>query len=272
MGEVYFKKGDNYKIDKNSVIKCTEYKSSKYTEIQKTKDTSKYLKLTQKINKEEYIDKRTGEIKRYKIGETKSEETLKKSMRKLRKILKNNFQGAENELFITLTTANNTTDIEIIKKYFKKFYRKLKKKYGALEFVYVIEKHKNRGGWHIHTLIKHIENRQLYIDNRIIEALWKQGFTKTRRINSGSGENGIDKVISYLTKTRTKKEIPNNQRCYYKSRRIQKPKTYKIKYGEFCEGINDSYRLESQKTTLILSERTDKIINVVKTEKWKQIK
>lgn len=265
MSGIIFEDGKNFKISDEKLVKITEFASSGEIEVQdSSRDTTKYLKLIKKLNHNEYVDRRTGEIKKYNIGGEKSIECIKKSMRKLNKILRNNFDGGANELFITLT-SDETPNIEITKKYLKIFWKKLKRRNKGLEYVAVLEKTKNSQNWHIHMLVKDIEKKKIYIKNEEIEKLWNKGHTKTSRIN---GIEGKEKIIPYMVKTRTKENIPKGFSCYCKSEGIKEPISKKMIYGEYKEKIGESYYLKREKTILLRSENTDKILNKVKKEMW----
>ena len=81
-------------------------------------------------------------------------------------------------------------------------------------------------------------------------------------------EFGIDRLIDYLCKVRTKEDIPKNCHCYYKSKNVKQPKTEVKKYCEVLNDLKDGYVLKKEKTTLIKSENTCKILRRVKIEKW----
>lgn len=284
---VYFMDGENFNINKNTEVKVTEYEGNKNIEIQDTtSDGINYLKDIKKISKYEYVDKSTGEIHQYDLENNKTKSGLKKSMNRLRKKLLNNFLGEDNELMVTLTTAEDVTDIDNIIEYFNQFIYRLRKIYPKIEYVCVPEKFNSRDSWHLHVLLKDRSRKKLYIPNDDVETVyWKQGNTETKRIDSKNNsknrqsteysdgeELGIDKVINYICKINQKTKIPPGAKCYFCSRGIKAPKTIKKKYGDVCDEMKDVYQLEKEKTTLIKSVRTDKILRKIKTEKWTRLK
>ncbi len=289
MEGVYFMEGNNFNINKDKEVKVIEYEGNKNIEIQDTtSDGINYLKDIKKISKYEYIDKNTGEIHKYNLEDTKTKSGLKKSMNRLRKKLLNNFTGEGNELITTLTTTDDVSDINIMIEYFNQFMYRLKKVHPKIEYVCVPEKHTKRDSWHLHVLLKDRSKRNLYISNDDIETIfWKYGYSKTNRIGtrnyskstnrqsaeySDNEEIGIDRLVNYLCKINVKEEIPQGFRSYYCSRGIKAPKTTKRKYGDVCDEMKDMYQLEKEKTTLIKSLRTDKILRKIKTEKWTRLK
>lgn len=73
----------------------------------------------------------------------------------------------QSELWVTLTYRQNMTDIPTLRTDYDQFIRKLRRKYGALDYIYAIEP-QERGAWHIHALIKSSSNKPLYIPNDVV--------------------------------------------------------------------------------------------------------
>ena len=209
-------------------------------------------------------------------------------MKNLERKIRNNFTGANNELFITLTTRE-MTNIADIEKYFDEFWNRLKSVYQDLEYVYVIERNSIRESWHLHLLVKATEHKTLYIPNSTIEELWQKGYTKTSRITDKAVYNdinekdhmiyvekklmsdgivGIEKVIKYMTKIHTKQGLPKGMKCYNTSRELKMPKMKKVEYCKICDEMNSEYYLEKEKTILVRDIETDAIINKIKKEIW----
>jgi hypothetical protein len=154
MKEHSIEKGENYNINGDELVKVTQYESTNDIKIQDTKYKNKSLTNFKRLNRKQYLNKKTGEIKYYKIGEQDREENLKRAMKNLKEILRNNFNGGKNELFITLTTKEVITDLDKIIGMFKQFWRKMNEIYKTLAYVFVVEKQEIRNSWHIHMLIK----------------------------------------------------------------------------------------------------------------------
>ena len=287
--DVKKEKGENYLIKNDKVVKVIKYDASGDIEIQDTLNKSNTFSNVKKISKHEYVVLDTGEIRYYKSGTNKSQNDLRRSMKKLNQILRNNFTGAGNELYITLTTERDVTNIREIKEKFQQWWSIMKGEFKDLEFVAVYEKHTDRDSWHIHTMIKAKEHKRLYIANNFIEEIWRYGFAKTNRIintptfndiredyrmvyrNKITERFGIDKVINYMCKTETKKEIPTGERCYDTSKGIKRPETESIRYDETRNQMGQDYKLATQYTSIIRNAETDAILNKVKRETWKKI-
>lgn len=136
-----------------------------------------------------------GEIREFEHNETRADSfsSLRRTFKKLRYLINNNFTGADNELFVTLTYAENMTDRKQLYTDFMLFFKRLRHKYRNeyhFEYINVIEP-QGRGAWHCHLLLK--ADKYLYIHNSDIAELWGKGFTNTRRISN------VDNVGAYLT-------------------------------------------------------------------------
>lgn len=288
MEKEYFQDGENYAIKQDKVVKVIQYKATSSIEIVDTSNKINGFKNITKISKGEYYDARENAIKKYCLVEKKTNESLKKSMKNLERKIRNNFTGANNELFITLTTRE-MTNIADIEKYFDEFWNRLKSVYQDLEYVYVIERNSIRESWHLHLLVKATEHKTLYIPNSTIEELWQKGYTKTSRITDKAVYNdinekdhmiyvekklmsdgivGIEKVIKYMTKIHTKQGLPKGMKCYNTSRELKMPKMKKVEYCKICDEMNSEYYLEKEKTILVRDIETDAIINKIKKEIW----
>jgi hypothetical protein len=97
-----------------------------------------------KLDKDTYVDLRTGEKKEFIHSENRQENnnSLRQTFKKLRYLINNNFVGNSNELHITLTYAENVTDPKQLYQDFKNFMKRLKYEYknnSSLDYISVIE-------------------------------------------------------------------------------------------------------------------------------------
>lgn len=294
MSEVYFQDGENYKIDRRKKIKITRYDVSGNAEIVDTSNKVNGFCNIEKISKNSYYNKNQDKVMKYKLNKTKSDDSLRKSMKRLKNKLKNNFNGGSNELFVTLTSVVPVADVEEIKLYFEQFWEKLKMEYSGLEYAYVLELQEERNSWHLHILLKDMQNAVLYIPNSKIEVLWGKGYTKTSRVSAEPKYNSIDeeevllyddknvrntievlgikRVISYMTKLKSKTKIPRYIRCFETSRNLKSPQIEIKSYGEvYDEMIDCNYQLSNERTTLVRDADTKAIVNKIKKETWKKL-
>lgn len=138
------------------------------------------------LGKGRYININTGQWGRYRSSEQRSQnaDSLRKTFRKLRALINNNFEGTQNELAITLTYAENMTDHEKLHRDFKAFYKRLCRRYGKLEYLNVVEP-QARGAWHCHVLLKSPDKgTPLFIPADDLAQIWGHGFVKVRRMES----------------------------------------------------------------------------------------
>lgn len=151
----------------------------------------------QKLDKDRYVDKRTGEIKFYEHIDNRegSLNSLRQTFKKMRYLINNNFIGNGNELHITLTYAENMTDTKRLYSDLDKFMKRLKYKYRdvtTLDYMNVIEP-QGRGAWHCHLLIRFNDLQTVYIPNSELAELWGQGFIKIKSLKD------IDNIGAYLS-------------------------------------------------------------------------
>lgn len=154
----------------------------------------------QKLDKERYLNLKTGEIGEFKKGEVRSDSlnSLRQTFKKLRYLINNNYVGAGHELFITLTYKENMTDNKRLYSDFDKFMKRFRyqysKKFGSIDYMTVVEP-QERGAWHHHLLVRFNDmvGSKVYIPNNDVAALWGHGFTNMHSLN------GVDNIGAYLS-------------------------------------------------------------------------
>ena len=209
------------------------------------------------IKGDRYVVLETGEIKNMNQESEKRTDNLdsvRRTMKRLRRLIGANFVSNEinrkDQLWITLTyredvNATDKNSPEIVYKDFKRFIRKLREKYNpTIEYIAVLEPHAS-GRWHLHVLMKTMNNSKLYIPNSDIENLWGKGFTSTKRLKNSDNVSAyvmayvsnveIDLKSSDKGKANSKKVIkggrlsfyPKGIRIYRRSRNLVDPKIQK---------------------------------------------
>lgn len=175
---------------------CKVYRMNNVIEVTACKKRSHVLEKYRRISKDSYIHVETGAIFEYeKASENRAENvnSLRHTFAAMRRLINRNFVGKKDEKHITLTYAENETDTEKVYKDFKKFWQRFKRKYGKAEYIAVLEP-QERGAWHMHLLVKLIDNPDLFIRNdEELEPLWGHGWTTCKSIT------GVDNVGAYLT-------------------------------------------------------------------------
>lgn len=231
---IKFHNNDNDFIEEDETIKLTEYAGSKNAKLSKTYQTSNNLKDYQKLNSKEYYDKKEKKKKKYKIREYRTTAGIQNSMKKVKSYLLHNFDGSSNELFLTLTYEHPMNDMEKLKKDYDYFWKRLKKQYKDLEYLYVVEMQEERKSLHLHVLLKNINHKELFIPFEILAKLWNKGYIWVSQINKEDTENlviednknektAIGRVIKYMVKLKSKRYVPKNKNIYSKSKGIVAP-------------------------------------------------
>lgn len=185
-----------FHIAEDSFVTIT--KMNHIIEIQYLEKRNNRINL-KKINDEEYIVLSTGEIKEYSKGSSRYDCTnsLRRTFKNLRYLINNNFVGAANELFVTLTYAENMQDEKRLYSDVKNFIKRLKYHYkdlSKIEYINVVEP-QGRGAWHCHILLKFIDVNSIYIPNKLMAEIWPYGFVNVRGLKNMS----IDNIGAYLT-------------------------------------------------------------------------
>jgi len=152
-----------------------------------------------KISKSQYVVIGTGEIKEYQQTDTKQADSLRKTFTNLRQLINTNFHVNDSELFLTLTYAENMQDPERLYIDYKNFFKRLRYSLGERELAYIsIAEPQGRGAWHLHVLLKAIDGKHFYIDNRQMQELWGHGWTETKRLK---GDNPGAYFVAYFQNT-----------------------------------------------------------------------
>lgn len=163
----------------------------------------KYLKKPaeihiRKLDKDNYIELSTGEIKSITHAETRADDkiSVSQSLRKLRDLINTNIKDTENCLWVTLTYAENMTDPVRLYNDFRKYNMRLqyylkKKGYSKCEMIVCIEP-QARGSFHAH-ILKIFTNEYPFIPNADLAKIWSHGYVKVKSLKN------IDNVGLYLT-------------------------------------------------------------------------
>lgn len=248
----------------------------------------------QVLDKNNYLDLQTGEIKEFNHIENRSQliNSIGRTFKELRYYINNNFTGNGNELHVTLTYAENMTDPDRLYDDFKKFMIALRRKFKTqttIDFINVVEP-QGRGAWHCHVLLRFNELDTIFIKNEYIRRLWKQGFVSVKSLN------GVDNIGAYLSAYLTDVELtpdtrvdpdvhgevlskkvdgidkkfikggrlhmyPPGMRIYRCSRGIKKPDKMMMKHEQIKKVVGSAQPHYSQ--TIIIKDDDDKILNTI---------
>ncbi len=278
-----------------------------YIEVLSTE--KKPIATVQKIDKNTYRVVSTGETKEYSKIKTadpvKDISNLRKTFNRLRALIRTNFDGGDNQLFITLTYRENMQDPKKLMKDFNKFMKRLKYKFNnhKLEYIVVAEP-QGRKAWHLHLLLKSTNQKVLYIDNKVLEDIWRNGYTKCKRLKSDEvgayyvayftdllideTNNNVKSNSKNIKTTSTNKKAikggrlklyPKGFKFYRTSRGIKKPSKISIPYGElkakgYERKYQNAYTIDETIETITpeKTETTQRQINFIQKEVWKKPK
>ena len=253
-----------------------------------------------KLDKDYYVDKRTGEIKEFQHNESRISDkaSVAQSLARLRDLINCNLTNPNNALWITLTYAENMTDTVRLYEDYRRFWQRfcyfLKKRgYPKAECIIAAEP-QARGAWHLHCLFC-FPKKSPFIANDDIARIWRNGFTKTRRLT------GIDNIGLYLTcylgdmelteslkagitKGRNIREVeitdetgkkerkaiikgarlamyPANFKMYRTSRKIRRPIIFKTTEGKVQEFIGNT--LPNYEKTISITDEAGEVKNII---------
>jgi hypothetical protein len=239
-----------------------------------------------KISKEQYVVIKTGEVKDFKSNEGKMKEALRKTFNELKGLIRANFDGEEtNQLFVTLTYAENMMDADQLMSDFEDFWKRLKYTYREkhLEYIAVAEP-QERGAWHMHVLIKSQEP-VLFIDNKDMTKIWGHGRTSTERLKS---DDVGEYYVSYFTNLEAdadeaiiKAQNPNASKKYKKGARLhfypKYFKFYRCSHGIIRpKSVNTAYKLvtsefgEPHRVSTLDILQDDEVVNSIQLETYKK--
>lgn len=123
--------------------------------------------------------------------------------------------NADLDIFLTLTFAENLTNIEIANNLFNKFIKRLRSVKDDIRYIAVPE-FQQRGAVHYHVLMS-----GKYFPKAQLEKIWGHGFIKLKSIKQ------VEKLGKYISKYLTKEMFDQlrGKKKFFTSRGIIKPTT-----------------------------------------------
>ena len=191
--------------------------------------------------------------------ENRRKQTLYNSRNNIIRLISSN---QDLQMFITLTYKENIQDISLSKKHLKLLFKKLKRYYGDIKYLYVFELQK-RGAIHYHMLtnlnllcdefdIKTSKSnhkksdQQKELENKFRNKFWKYGFVDIRNLKSEGNSNIAKYVASYLVQDLLDLEMNGNRIYGYSAKTLDKPKFEKLETKDNIESLIqlDNYDLK----------------------------
>ena len=253
----------------------TYYSTPYYDEIVFSENHSNksVLSKTSPINSEHLSKQATNKIRdgTAKISSHKSMDSFKNSYKDLCRYIKGYFIGDISERHITLTYSSIMTDTTRLSNDFKAFFKKLKRRYGQCTYIYVREPQKT-GSWHLHCLIKRLDNKNFNISEEVVRKLWKHGYAVSvkkiydiaglcRYFNISNNKYKSNRIIFY----------PKDLRLFEHSRNIS-IKQQRLLYGDIKKMLEDKKLVFEKSQEIILSDKDNHkaVINKTKYEQYKK--
>ena len=161
-----------------------------------------------------------------KKGNVKSEEceenrekVLSRARKDLRRIVNSNIE--ENSKFLTLTFAENITNVKSANYEFNKFIKRLNYNLEYKVAYSAVVEFQKRGAVHYHVILYNVPQK---LDMSLLTAMWGNGYIKLNKIDN------VDNVGSYICKYMTKcedEEKLRGKKLYFNSRGLKKPQEIK---------------------------------------------
>lgn len=153
----------------------------------------------QKLDNDHYLDLRTGEVFEYDHGNTRADSTegIRRTLAYIRALINTNVTEAERCRWVTLTYAENMTDVKRLYEDFRRFWLRFCywcKNNGFEKPEYItVQEPQGRGAWHIHAFFIWPDKAPFIDNNSVMEVLWGHGFTSTKALND------VDNVGAYFS-------------------------------------------------------------------------
>lgn len=215
--QVVWKKGG--KPAPSATVKCTTY--GNYIDITTISGVKKNANVI-KLNKNEYVVVKTGEVRKYNTSAEKKMDNVRRAKRELQRTLIENFSAQPCEAMITLTYKENMQDKEKLSYDWKILSKWIKRYIGAeIAYIAVIELQK-RGAYHLHVPIKRVDGYKLIIPQSELQAHWQHGTADIRRTN----KNTCEYLSGYFEKTyKAVRSLKQEKytKLYHCSKNIKKP-------------------------------------------------
>ena len=246
---------------------------------------------TRKLNKDCYCDK-DGIVHEYKHTENRqqSPKSVRKTLNKLCDIINANTTDLSRCRWVTLTYADNMTDLSKLRADWGNFCKKAHRKWGDFEYIKVIEP-QVRGAWHLHVIMI-FEGTAPYIANNDLRKMWGNGYVKAKKMTGGvdfglyftaslsdipldeAKKAGIEVDNSKISANKkyvkgARLELyPSNMRIFDRSNGVELPKKETMTKAQADKCVKDMRKV-SQYTTFP-KDSAGHIVNMITIEKYKK--
>lgn len=187
---------EEYIIRPNDIVTVTEMNHIIEIQHMQKMNTRQNIK---KMNKDEYVDLKTGEIKEFNHFENRKDSynSLRQTFKKLKYLVNNNFNGKKNELWVTLTYrgVEQTNDIKKVSRDYDNFRGRLERKFKkttSVDMLKILEPHAS-GNWHLHVLMRFNDVKTIYVHSSEMAELWSHGFATVKSLKD------VDNIGAYIS-------------------------------------------------------------------------
>lgn len=149
-----------------------------------------------KLNRDEYLDTRTGEVCLYKHTENRSQglESIRQTLERIRGLVNSNIFDCRRVRWATLTYKENMTDTKQLYHDYEDFWKRFKywnkvNGYSKPEYITVVEP-QGRGAWHIHAFFIWSDVAPFIPNNDVLCPLWGHGFTSIKAFSDSNSNPG----------------------------------------------------------------------------------
>ncbi len=157
---------------------------------------------------------RTG-IKKKPQNKRRKEYRRKRSTRArnlVKRVARMNFTPKDK--FLTCTFAENVTDVPYANNEFRKFIKRLNRRYGPISYITAIQFQK-RGAIHYHSLIN-----LPYVEKKELQEIWGNGIIHITKLDN------VDNVGAYISRYMLRDALDerlSGKKCYFTSKGLKRP-------------------------------------------------
>lgn len=245
------------------IVEVYEYEREPYVPGKKETDALTEYLLTGDASVIEREEDRRALLKKLLTKEEYTRHNGRAARANFRRLVLANFTGNTN--FITLTFAENLTDVKEANKHFDRFMKRLRRKYGPdFKFTVVVE-FQERGAVHYHMLADlgltwSTEEECKEMERWFAKELWTHGFVDLKDVQH------VTNLGAYMSKYMTKRlddERLAGKKAYRTSQNMNRPVVLK---AEEAKEIMQMYKLKQKTETYANSYESEYLGTITYTE------
>lgn len=152
-----------------------------------------------KLNADFYMDTRTGEVHEIEHHDTRADDTssIRRTLAHIRALVNTNVTDADKARWVTLTYAENMTDVKRLYEDYRRFWQKFCywcKTNGHEKPEYItVQEPQGRGAWHVHAFFLWPTKAPYIPNNDVLAKLWGHGFTSCKALHD------VDNIGAYFS-------------------------------------------------------------------------